>query len=225
MRCVVVRHVMFEDLGTWEAELLAHGHQVEYLDAGVDDLSPLADAPLAFVLGGPIGVGDAHTYPTVRYEIELLRTRLDANLPTIGVCLGAQLIAAALGARVAPGTTEIGWGTVELTDAGRTTALRHLEEAPVLHWHGDAIELPQGATLLASTDVTPVQAFSKGNALALQFHAEADPERIEQWLIGHTGDLRAHGIDVVALRERTREVADQATMAGIALVREHLKTL
>ena len=224
MRCVVVRHVMFEDLGTWEDELLAHGYDVEYLEAGVDDLAPLADAPLAVVLGGPIGVGDAALYPTVGHEIELLRTRLAADVPTIGVCLGAQYIAAALGARVAPGTLEIGWGTVELADAARETALRHLEGAPVLHWHGDAIELPEGATLLASTAATPVQAFSHGKALALQFHAEADPERIEQWLIGHTGELRAHGIDIPALRERTREVADHAVMAGIALLREYLKT-
>lgn len=209
----------------WEDEIRAHGHQIKYLDAGVDDLSPLADAPLAVVLGGPIGVGDAATYPTVAHEIDLLRDRLAADLPTIGICLGAQFIAAALGARVAPGTPEIGWGTVDLTDAGRATALRHLEGAPVLHWHGDAIELPEGATLLASTDATPVQAFSIGKALALQFHAEADPERIEQWLIGHTGDLRAHGIDISALRKHTREVGDQAAMAGIRLLREHLPTL
>jgi GMP synthase (glutamine-hydrolysing) len=223
MRCVVVRHVSFEDLGIWEDELFAQGYEVEYLEAGVDDLSPLADAPLAVVLGGPIGVGDAALYPTVGYEIGLLRERLAAELPTIGVCLGAQFIAAALGARVSSGTPEIGWGTVDVTDAGRASALRHLEGAPVLHWHGDACELPQGATLLASTTATAVQAFSHGNTLALQFHAEADPERIEQWLIGHTGELRSHGIDIAALRERTREVADEAVMAGIALLREHLK--
>jgi GMP synthase (glutamine-hydrolysing) len=225
MRCVVIRHVMYEDLGIWEDELLAHGYEVEYLEAGVDDLTPLADAPLAVVLGGPIGVGDQARYPTIGHEIDLLRRRLAADLPTIGVCLGAQFMAAAMGARVAPGTLEIGWGTVEVTDAGRATALRHVEGAPVLHWHGDACELPEGATLLATSEVTPVQAFSRGSALALQFHAEHDPERIEQWLIGNLVELAGHGIDVPALRERTREVADEAVMAGIALLREHLKTV
>lgn len=225
MRCVVVRHVMYEDLGIWEPELLAHGYRVEYLDAGVDDLSALADAPLAIVLGGPIGVGDAGRYPTIAQEIALLRDRIAADLPTIGVCLGAQFIAAAMGAKVAPGTPEIGWGSVDVTDAGRATALRHVEGAPVLHWHGDACELPEGATLLASTQATAVQAFSRGKTLALQFHAEHDPERIEQWLIGNLVELTGHGIDIPALRERTREVADEAVMAGIALLREHLKTV
>ena len=70
-----------------------------------------------------------------------------------------------------------------------------------------------------------VQAFSRGNALALQFHPEHDPERIEQWLIGNLVELTGHGIDIPALRERTREVADEAVMAGIALLREHLKTV
>jgi GMP synthase (glutamine-hydrolysing) len=225
MRCVVIRHVMYEDLGIWEDELLAHGYEVEYLEAGVDDLSPLADAPLAVVLGGPIGVGDTALYPTIEREISLLRERLAADLPTIGVCLGAQFMAAAMGAKVSPGTLEIGWGTVDVSDAGRATALRHVEGAPVLHWHGDQCELPEGATLLASNEVTPVQAFSKGNALALQFHAEHDPERIEQWLIGNLVELTGHGIDIPALRQRTREVADEAVMAGIALLREHLKTV
>lgn len=225
MRCVVIRHVMYEDLGVWEAELIANGFELEYLEAGVDDLAPLADAPFAIVLGGPIGVGDAETYPTIGHEIELLRTRLAADLPTVGVCLGAQFIAAALGAQVTPGPLELGWGSVELTDAGRATALRHVEGAPVLHWHGDRCELPDGSTLLAYNESTPVQAFSKGNTLALQFHAEHDPERIEQWLIGNLVELTKHGIDIAALRERTREVADEATMAGIALLREHLKTI
>ena len=225
MRCVVVRHVMYEDLGVWEAELVAQGFDLEYLEAGVDDLSPLAEAPFAIVLGGPIGVGDAHLYPTIGQEIELLRTRLAADLPTVGVCLGAQFIAAALDAKVTPGPLELGWGSVELTDAGRATALRHVEGAPVLHWHGDRCELPAGATLLAYNEATPVQAFSHGSALALQFHAEHDPERIEQWLIGNLVELTKHGIDIPALRERTREVGDEAVMAGIALLREHLKTI
>src|SRR5690606_41830649 len=94
VRCVGVRHVLDEDLGVREAELGAQGLGLEYLEAGVGDLSPLAEAPFAIVLGGPIGVGDAHLYPAIGQEIELLRTRLAADLPTVGVCLGRAVLSA-----------------------------------------------------------------------------------------------------------------------------------
>jgi len=225
MRCAVIRHVAFEDLGLWEAEIRAHGYDIDYLDAGVDDLAAFADADLGIVLGGPLGVGDVDLYPVLGEELALIGARIAAGKPTLGVCLGAQLIAAALGGQVRPGTFEIGWGSVALTEAAAVTPLRHLAGAPVLHWHGDAITPPPGAVVLASTDATPCQAFAVGSALALQFHAEADAERIEQWLIGHTVELRAAGIDISALREASRAHGDEAAMAGIMLMREWLRSL
>ena len=225
MRCAVIRHVAFEDLGLWEPEIRAHGYEVAYLDAGADDLTPFANAEVGVVLGGPIGVGDADLYPVLGEELALIGARVAAGKPTLGVCLGAQLIAAALGGRVRPGALEIGWGGVDLTDAAAATPLRHLDGAPVLHWHGDAITPPPGAVVLASTDATPCQAFALGSALALQFHAEADAERIEQWLIGHTAELRGAGIDIPALREVSHVNGDAAAMAGIALLREWLRSL
>ncbi|WP_084038400.1 glutamine amidotransferase [Demequina sp. NBRC 110053] len=225
MRCVAVRHVAFEDLGVWEAEIAAHGYEVAYLDAGVDDLAPLVDADLAVMLGGPIGVGDVEAYPILATEMLLLRERVDAGRPTVGVCLGAQLIAAAMGGSVAPGVPEIGWGRVDLAEAAERTPLARLEGAPILHWHGDAITPPPGATVLASTPATPCQAFTVGSALALQFHAEADGERIEQWLIGHSVELAARGVDAAGLRARTAEVADEAAAAGVLLIRDWLRAL
>ncbi|WP_084105033.1 glutamine amidotransferase [Demequina sp. NBRC 110056] len=225
MRCVAVRHVAFEDLGVWEAEIRAHGYEVAYLDAGVEDLSPVLAAELVIVLGGPIGVGDAASHPVLAEEMALLRERQAAGRPTLGVCLGAQLIAEAMGGSVAPGAPEIGWWPVDLDAAASATPLSHLDGAPVLHWHGDAITPPPGATVLASTAATPCQAFALGSALALQFHAEADGERIEQWLIGHSVELAARGVDIAELRARTAQVGDDAAVAGVLLMRGWLRSL
>jgi GMP synthase (glutamine-hydrolysing) len=225
MRCEVIRFVAFEDLGVWEPELRAQGYQVRYLDAGVDDLTPFADADLAICLGAPIDADDVEHYPVVGEVRGLLAGRLAADLPTLGVCLGAQLMALALGATLSRGNRELGWSPVTLADAAAGTPLRHLDGAPVLHWHQDTFSLPEGAELLASTDGNANQAFAYGRSLGFQFHPEADPEAIEQWLIGHAGDLVNWDIDPRDLRQQAREQGDAAAVAGIALLREYLKSV
>lgn len=119
---VVIRHVHFEDLGTFEAVLTAAGYRIHYYDLGVHELwtldPPLAD--LLVVLGGPVGVYEADAYPFLAEERRILEARLEAGRPTLGICLGAQQIAATLGATVAPsGIKEIGFSELTLTDAGR----------------------------------------------------------------------------------------------------------
>jgi GMP synthase (glutamine-hydrolysing) len=223
MDCFAVRHVAFEDLGVWEAEIRAHGYTITYADAGVDDLAPLATADLGVVLGGPIGVEDIDRYPVLREEMDLIGARLDANAPTIGVCLGAQLLAASAGAQVYPGKHEIGWAPVELTAAGEASPLRHLAGVSMLHWHGDTFDLPEGAEQLASTKATPHQAFRLGASLGVQFHPEVDGQEIERWLIGHSGELFRVGMDVGDLREISKANADDAAVAGVALIREFLR--
>ncbi len=217
---LALRHVAFEDLGLIEPLLAARGHQVRYVEAGVGDIAacdPLED-DLVVVLGGPIGATDDAAYPFLADIAALLARRLAAGGPTLGICLGAQLMARALGAAVyrAP-EPEIGWGPVTLTEAGEAGPLAALGPEPVvLHWHGDTFDLPEGAQCLASSAVCPNQAFAYGPAaLGLQFHAEVPAEAVERWLIGHTVEIAAApGVSVAGLRAGTARHAAEAATRG-----------
>lgn len=218
-RTDVIQHVAFEHPGVIGDALQDRGHALRVFQAGVDDLAPVTDDPadLLLVLGGPIGVYEAEVYPWLDAEVEAIAARLRSGGAMIGVCLGAQLIARAAGARVYPGTREIGWAPIVPTDAGRASALAELAEADwqVLHWHGDTFDLPEGAALLASTDAVKHQAYSIGDrVLALQFHPEVRAGDIETWLIGHTVELGKAGIDPRTIRARTAEIGASVAAAG-----------
>jgi GMP synthase (glutamine-hydrolysing) len=209
---VALRHVAFEDLGLLAPIMEREGWNVSFCEAPVDDLghSSIGGADLLIVLGGPIGVYETESYPFITREIDLLERRLARGLPTLGICLGAQLMAKALGGRVHAGhVKEIGWGAIALSEAGLASSLRPLADgAPVLHWHGDTFELPATATRLASNENYENQAFACGtNALALQFHLEADPRQLEEWYVGHGVELAAAGISVRELRAKTAELS------------------
>jgi GMP synthase (glutamine-hydrolysing) len=227
-RAFAIRHVAFEDLGILAEALEAQGYSPAYLDAGVDDLACARPdrGDLLVVLGGPISAYEEDRYPFLRDELRLIEQCLHCQVPVLGICLGAQVIARTLGARVYPGgAKEIGFAPIELTAEGGRSCLRHLHHGGnmVLHWHGDTFDLPSGATRLASTMITPNQAFSAGDrVLALQFHIEADPRRIEQWLIGHACELTAAKIDVPTMRAQARQYADEFRDAGTAVLREWL---
>jgi GMP synthase (glutamine-hydrolysing) len=206
--CIAVRHVAFEDLGLLGPLVSARGYEVHYHDAGVEAFAAdsLLAADLVIVLGGPIGVYERDAYPFIVGEIAAISARLQAGKPMLGICLGAQMMAAALGAPVAPGPVkEIGYAPLALTEAGRASALAPLGGAAVLHWHGDNCDLPAGCQQLASTPNCPVQAFTRTpSQLALQFHLETEPARFEAWLVGHTVELGKAGLDPRQLREQAR---------------------
>ncbi|WP_018264525.1 glutamine amidotransferase [Methylosinus sp. LW4] len=203
---LAIRHLAFEDLGSFAEPIAAAGYSIRYVEAGMQPIpAEAAGADLLIVLGGPIGVYQTEDYPFLTDEAALLRGRLGRDAPTLGVCLGGQLMAAALGARVYPGGAgkEIGFAPISLTQAGRESALAALvePEADVLHWHGDTFDLPDGAALLASSALYPHQAFAVGRrGLALQFHPEAEKDGLERWLIGHTAELSAAGVSIAGLR-------------------------
>src|SRR5487761_1117121 len=156
--CIAIRHVAFEDLDAFASALEARGYKASYRDAPTDDLgtAEVADCDLLVVLGGPIGVYEEDRYPFLKSEIALIEKRLKAGKPVLGICLGAQLMARALGAKVyAAGFKEIGWSGIRLSAGGRASPLAKLAPgARVLHWHGDTFDLPSGATLSRSSSIS-----------------------------------------------------------------------
>ncbi|WP_312087959.1 glutamine amidotransferase [Acinetobacter variabilis] len=222
-----IQHLAFEDLGAWENVFYQLGLRVRYFEAGIDDLRKAYEYKgLTIILGGPIGVYETVDYPFLQQEIDLLKVRLEKNLPTLGICLGAQLIAHALGAKVYAGhSKEIGWSKLTLPVA-ENNPLQALENIEVLHWHGDTFDLPEQAELLASSDLYSNQAFRVGqNILALQFHAEVASESLEKWLIGHTCELRKAQINIPTLRADHQSYAPALEQAASSLLMHYLENL
>ncbi|MBD2666569.1 class I Glutamine amidotransferase domain containing protein [Richelia sinica FACHB-800] len=231
-RATVIRHVAFEDLGTLAGVLKQQNYAVTYFEAGRDNLADIAplNADLLVILGGPIGAYDEQDYPFIVHELHLLEHRLAADLPTLGICLGAQLMARVLGARVFPGgEKEIGWSPLTLTNAGVNSAVGHLnaEHTSVLHWHGDTFDLPDGATLLAKSAKYDNQAFSWGKyGLGLQFHPEVTVSGLERWFIGHACEINATpGISVKQLRQDTANYAPKLETQAIKFWRAWLASV
>ena len=202
----VLRHVAFEDLGILEELFAARGWPVTYIEAPVADWTKFdsLNPDLLVVLGGPIAVYDERQYPFLTPEIAAIKRRLEADKPTLGICLGAQLIAKALGAAVYPGREkEIGWRPLLMTKIGNASPVRHLAgtETFMFHWHGDTFDLPKDAVLLAGTEVCLHQAFRWGTStLAFQCHPEVRAADLEKWYVGHTVELTASHTNARHLR-------------------------
>lgn len=220
-KAVAIRHVLFEGLGALEAVLQERGIELHYLDAGIDDLQPAANADLVIILGGSISAYQFDHFPFLRPEVDVIRQAMDRGVPTFGICLGAQLMSLALGSKVYANTDrEIGWGPLTLTEEGEQSVLAKLVENDhtVLHWHRDVFDLPEGATRLASTPMTPNQAFSKGKRLlGIQFHPELEVNNLERWLITTSQSLIGAGIPPQQLRDQAQAHGPGMEKAGRAM--------
>ena len=207
-RAVAIRHVMYEDAGTLANVLAEKQIHLDYVDAGTTDLAQLnnQEIDLLIILGGAISANDEATYPCIKQELALIKERLLADRPTLGICLGAQLIAKALGSEVKGGHAyEFGWFPLTATTDDPLLAHFTSQGVTMFHWHYETFDLPEGATLLASSALYKNQVYRWGkNTLGLQCHPEVQAETLENWLIGNAFEISHAGLDVNALREEIR---------------------
>lgn len=220
-------------------ELLGEmGWTVQTVEAYAGERWPadLSSADLLVVMGGPMGVADlgSPAYPWLGPVADLLRRRLSAGAPNLGICLGAQLLAHAAGAKVAPmvdaagrRVREVGWGALQVYPEADPCVRGLPATMEVLHWHGDACALPAGATLLASTAVCPVQMFRLGRSLGLQFHPEIDGPTACLWAAEDAAFVvAANGPDgVAALRAESSEAAARTEILRRRMLTQGLRAI
>ena len=212
---LVFRNVAHESLGILEDVFRDADLPFEYAD--LFDRLPQPFDPRALaglvVLGGPMNVDQTDRYPYLADEVGFIRQALDAELPLLGICLGSQLLAKTLGARVYPGSRkEIGWYTVQPTpEAANDPLFRHFgPDEIVFQWHGDTFDLPAGAVCLASSNLFAHQAFRIGQrAYGLQFHVEVTPQMIEDWLSEPGGCQEISQLDYIDPDEIRRQVGQR----------------
>jgi GMP synthase-like glutamine amidotransferase len=211
---LILQHVAVEGPGGVGAALRARGVALRTVRLFAGEPVPVhCDADALVVMGGPMGVYEQDRYPHLRDELRLIERTLRTELPVLGICLGSQLLAHALGARVYPNTSkEIGWYDVELTPgAGDDTLFAGLPRSfTPLHWHGDVFDLPTGAVPLARSRLTPQQAFRHGAAAyGVLFHLELDRPQLGSWLTAFAAELEAENIAPRSiLADADRRLAD-----------------
>ncbi len=187
-KALILQHAAEERGGLFEEVLLERGWGLEVLPlfAGADLPTSLNGFGLTLVMGGPMSANQEKDHPFLKEEIPFLRKALKMEKPVLGICLGAQLMAKALGARVYPGPhKEIGWYWLNQTPAGRNDPLFSLLDPyfMVFQWHGETFDLPTGADCLAGNPAYPYQAFRWGEvAYGLQFHLEMTQPLLQHWL-------------------------------------------
>ena len=224
------RHGLSENLGLIAGALAQRHISYQYVDLYDGGAAPHVEGAAGLIfMGGPMSVNDH--LPYLRAEEQIILKAFARGIPILGVCLGSQLIAKALGSRVYPNPVkEIGWFPVRFTEAARTDRLFAGLDASetVFHWHGETFDLPQGAELLAWSDACRHQAFRIGNAYGLQFHLEVTPEMISGWCArdANCGDMREIDATIDPYRDAggLRELSQRVFGRWCDLVTEHKKT-
>lgn len=217
---LVLRHEPFEDLGHFAEALEAHGVSYTYRDPG--QLLSLDDSTGVIIMGGTMSVNDP--LPWLASELSLIDDALKARLPLLGICLGSQLIAKALGVRVYPNSEiEIGWAPVHFTEAAHRDRVFGDVDSPVklFHWHSETFDLPAGAELLACSDKTRHQAYRYGlNVYGLQFHPEVTAPMIADWCTQpvNCGDVSALDNPIDPLAADTGPLAHRIMSRWLGLV-------
>ena len=224
---LIIRHVPHEGLAGFRDPIESAGYHVDRIDVTDPDFGSLdlCRPDLLIMMGGPMAVYEQDRLPWIRCQIKRLAIRLEQYRPTLGVCLGAQMIAAAMGARVYKGPhKEVGFRKVSVSNAPAAAPLRHLQDQPVLHWHGDTFDLPPGTVRLASSELYENQAFARGsNILGLQFHAEMGlDERFHVWTSTWPEDISASGHCIHRLHDDHERLGAPAVSAGQAMIADWL---
>ncbi len=227
---LIIRHVPYEGVAGYRLPIEAAGYHVDRIDVADPAFSSLdlREPDLLIMMGGPMGVYEQDRHPWIACQLRRLALRLEADRPTLGVCFGAQMIAAALGARVYEGPVkEVGFHPVTIHENAKDSPLRHLSGVPVLHWHGDTFTLPDNVELLASSPAYEHQAFRRANhLLAVQFHAEmGEDERFNAWIEEWPGSVIEAGGDEADLRAAHDTHGPAAVAAGRAMIAEWLQGL
>ena len=187
-KVLVFQHVAHEILGTLNPQLKKQGFRVRYINFEREpDIKPsLEKYNGLIILGGHMAVYEADRYTHIKVETKLIEEALQKDIPVLGICLGAQMLAHVLGAKVQRSPEqEIGWCDVHLTEAGKQDPLfKHFQKTEkVFQWHGDTFDIPKGAEHLARSEICPSQAFRYGDKVyGLQFHLEVDQPMIHRWL-------------------------------------------
>lgn len=206
-KLLVLQHVDCEGLGYFEEPLIKAGLNLKFIKLYEGKTVPdVTNFNALIVLGGYMNVYEEDTYPFLKSEDVAIKETIDANIPYLGVCLGAQLLAKALDAKVyANEVKEIGFYDVELTESGKADSL--FEGLPAnlesFQWHGDTFDLPKGAELLASSKLCTHQAFRYQNAYGLQFHLETTSKMISQWCELYSDELNAFDSSLVIKPDNT----------------------
>ncbi len=197
MKVIIIKHIDIEGPGTIGDFLDDNNIPYEIIDVFDGESLPdsLAGISAVVILGGPMNVYEEDKYPFLKAEDVFLKEVIEKDVPTLGFCLGAQLIAKAKGAAVKKNPEkEIGWFKVSLTDNGLNGPLFQdfSREIDVFQWHGDTFEIPDGGSRLAGSEICPNQAFRIGdNIYGLQFHVEVTGNMIEQWIDAYKEELES----------------------------------